>query len=211
MKKKDNKLYEFDEDSRDREIHYLVVTALLADITAALMLAASVGILVFTMFFSKDVKPEVAEPVEQKAIVESVQTSEPIEPIPEPEPEPESVVELPATKDEIELLALIAVAEAEGESEEGKRLVIDTVLNRVDSPRWPDTIHEVIHQSGQFAPMSNGRAERCKDKVTDEVRQLVVEELISRTNSEVVYFTAGGYGRYGTPAFRLGNHYFCNL
>ena len=114
---------------------------------------------------------------------------------------------LPATEAEIELLALVTMAEAEGESEEGKRLVIDTILNRVDSDRWPDTISAVIYQPNQFTSMWNGRVERCH--VTDEVRQLVVEELLSRTNSEVVYFTAGGYGRYGTPAFQVGNHYFC--
>lgn len=35
---------------------------------------------------------------------------------------------------DIELLALLTMAEAEGECEEGQRLVIDTVLNRVDNP-----------------------------------------------------------------------------
>ena len=34
--------------------------------------------------------------------------------------------------EELELLALVTMAEAEDESELGKRLVIDTVLNRVD-------------------------------------------------------------------------------
>ena len=35
-------------------------------------------------------------------------------------------------------------------SDEGKRLVIDTVLNRVDSKYFPDTIHDVIYQKGHF-------------------------------------------------------------
>lgn len=124
--------------------------------------------------------------------------------------EPPQVV-LPATPEEIELLAWVTVAEAEGECEEGKRLVIDTVLNRLDSPRWPNTIREVIYQPRQFVAMENGRAERCKDKITDEIRQLVIEELLCRSNSEVVFFTAGGYGRYGTPLFQVGNHYFCKI
>lgn len=109
--------------------------------------------------------------------------------------------------EEIELLALVTVAEAEGESEYGKRLVIDTILNRVDSDRFPDTIKGVIYQKNQFTSMWNGRTDRCK--VTDEVRQLVREEMESRTNSDVLFFTAGGYGRYGTPAFQVGDHYFC--
>lgn len=36
------------------------------------------------------------------------------------------------TREEIELMAIVTMAEAEGESEYGKRLVIDTILNRVE-------------------------------------------------------------------------------
>lgn len=107
---------------------------------------------------------------------------------------------------EIELLALLTVAEAEGEPEEGKRLVIDTVLNRVDSGYFPDTIYDVIYQPYQFTSMTNGRSERCV--VTDEVRELVREEVLSRTNSDVVFFRAHSYSRYGIPMFKIGNHYF---
>ena len=44
------------------------------------------------------------------------------------------------------LLARIAMAEAEGEDVDGKALVILTVLNRVNSNEFPDTIHDVIYQ-----------------------------------------------------------------
>jgi len=107
---------------------------------------------------------------------------------------------------DIELLALLTMGEAEGESEEGKRLVIDTVLNRVDSPYYPDTIREVIYQPNQFSPMWNGRIERCE--VREDICQLVREELESRTNYDVIFFTAGQYSKYGNPLFQVGNHYF---
>ena len=97
--------------------------------------------------------------------------------------------------EEIELIALVTMAEAEGESEEGQRLVIDTILNRVDHERFPDTINEVIYQPNQFTSMWNGRVDRC----------YVIE---NRTNHEVMFFTAGRYGKYGTPMFQVGNHYF---
>lgn len=123
------------------------------------------------------------------------------------------VVEEPAeellTQEEIELIALVTMAEAEGEPEEGKRLVIDTILNRVDSDGFPDTVTEVIYQPNQFEAMWNGRVDRCY--VMDEICQLVEEELQNRTNHEVVFFTAGNYGRYGTPMFSVQNHYFCKL
>ena len=110
---------------------------------------------------------------------------------------------------DIRLLALLTMAEAEGECEMGKRLVIDTVLNRVDAPYWSDTVEGVIYQKGQFTSMWNGRADRCY--VRDDIYQLVLEELESRTNSDCVYFRAGHYSAYGTPMFRVENHYFSSL
>lgn len=112
------------------------------------------------------------------------------------------------TDEEIDLIALVTMAEAEGECEEGQRLVIDTILNRVDSELryFPDTVHDVVYQKNAFSSMHNGRVKRCY--VKEEIRQLVIEELQERTNYEVMYFHAKKYGKYGTPMFAVGNHYF---
>ena len=119
------------------------------------------------------------------------------------EPEPKM------SREDIELIALLTMAEAEGECEEGKRLVIDTVLNRVDSDEFPNTVKNVIYQKNQFTSMWNGRVDRCY--VMEEICQLVEEELESRTNSEVIFFHAGKYGKYGTPLFSVENHYFSGI
>lgn len=118
----------------------------------------------------------------------------------------EEVEEQLLSDEEIELIALVTMAEAEGECEEGKRLVIDTILNRVDSVYFPDTVYEVIYQPSQFSSMWNGRVERCE--VRNDICELVWEELKDRTNYEVIFFTAGGYSNYGVPLFQVGNHYF---
>lgn len=55
------------------------------------------------------------------------------------------------------LLVKIAMAEAEGEDVDGKALVILTVLNRVSSNEFPDTIYDVIYQPSQFSPVGSGR------------------------------------------------------
>lgn len=110
------------------------------------------------------------------------------------------------SEEDINLLALVTMAEAEGESEKGKRLVIDTILNRVDSKQFPNSIRGVIYQKNQFTSTWNGRMARCY--VKKDIKRLVKEELSKRTNSQVLYFTAGRYGNYGTPKFRVGNHYF---
>lgn len=110
------------------------------------------------------------------------------------------------TYDNIELLAMVCMAEAEGESELGKRLVIDAILNRVDSDRYPNTVEEVIYQKDQFSCMWNGRINRCY--VNNDILQLIDEEIQNRVNDEVVFFCAGGYSAYGVPVLNEGNHYF---
>ena len=128
------------------------------------------------------------------------------EAIQEPVPEPVEEVSYSLTDEEIDLLALVTMAEAEGEPEEGKRLVIDTILNRVDHENFPDTVHDVIYQPKAFTSMWTSRVTRCY--VRDDIRQLVIEELESRTNDEVIFFRTDYYHSYGTELFQVGNHYF---
>lgn len=56
----------------------------------------------------------------------------------------------------VDLLARLIHAEARGESFTGQVAVAAVVMNRVRDPRWPNTVREVIHQRGQFAPLSRG-------------------------------------------------------
>lgn len=115
-------------------------------------------------------------------------------------------VEYPLTRDEIELIAQVTMAESEGEPEEAQRLVIDTILNRVDCEKFQDTVYEVIYAENQFSVMTNGRFERCY--VQDKLVELVEEELLNRTNSDVLFFRASYYHGFGTPLVAYGNTYF---
>lgn len=108
--------------------------------------------------------------------------------------------------EEIELIALVTMAEAEAEPDEGKRLVIDTILNRLDSEYFPNTINEVVYQENQYSSMWNGRVDKCY--VKEDICQLVREEMDSRTNSEVIFFRLDEYSDYGSPMFPVGSHYF---
>lgn len=60
------------------------------------------------------------------------------------------------------LLAKIAMAEAEGCNTQTKTLIIMSVLNRVSSDEFPDTIYDVIFQTNQFSPIDNGRWDRVE-------------------------------------------------
>ena len=155
-------------------------------------------IALFSVISEKDIKN--AEALTEPVIAEASGIEEPVvEPV-------DPIEAMGITDEEIELLALVTVAEAEGEPVEGQRLVISTILNRVDSEYFPNTIYDVIYQKGQFTSMWNGRSDRCV--VTEEMRQLVRDELLNRTNSEILYFRANYYHGFGTPVVAVGNHYF---
>ena len=112
------------------------------------------------------------------------------------------------TEEDIDLIALVTMAEAEDEPEYGKRLVVDTILNRIDSKHYPNSTDDVIYQPSQFTSMWNGRVNKCE--VRADIRKLVVEEINNRVNSEVIYFTEGYYADYGNPMFIIGGHYFAS-
>lgn len=120
--------------------------------------------------------------------------------------ETEVEYELPFTEEEIDLIALITMAEAEGESDYGKRLVIDTIINRVGSEYFPDTVTDVIYQPSHFESVWNGRVDVCY--VNNDIRKLVIEEIKKLTDPYVLFFCAGDYSRYGKPMYQVGNHYF---
>lgn len=65
---------------------------------------------------------------------------------------------------ETALFAGILEAEAGGSSYDGMLAVATVVMNRVESPRYPNTLNGVIYQSGQFSPTWNGSLNRILAK-----------------------------------------------
>lgn len=107
------------------------------------------------------------------------------------------------------LLAKLAFAEAEAECVTGQRMVIDTVLNRMDHEKFPDTVKDVIYEKKQFGCVWNGRFKRSE--ITDELLEIVDEEIEARYCDECLFFTSGFYGKSGEPLYKMGNHYFSTL
>lgn len=64
-------------------------------------------------------------------------------------------------EEDMEVLLRIVEAEAGGEDEDGRLLVANVVLNRVNSDSFPGTVAEVVFQRErgvtQFSPVANGR------------------------------------------------------
>ena len=120
----------------------------------------------------------------------------------------ESVVEYSQlySEDEIYTMAKVCMAEAENQSEYGKRLVISTILNRLDSGIYGSTIYDVVYAPYQFEVTMNGRLERVEPD--DYMIELVRQEISNRSNYDVFYFRTNYYSEYGTPMFIDGDHYF---
>lgn len=110
---------------------------------------------------------------------------------------------------ELELLAAVVEAEAGNQDMIGKRLVVDVVLNRVDSPLFPDTITEVLEQPGQFSTMWNGAVEDAGYHMQqDDYDAVMMEVTGKRLDYDIYFFTAGEYNASCKPAYIHGDHYF---
>lgn len=109
--------------------------------------------------------------------------------------------------DELELLAICVEAEAGNQELEGKRLVVDVILNRVDDPDFPDSIEGVISQPFHFSGYWDGGMDRVTEP-SEETFKAVQMELEERGWPGVMYFTAEDWPEYGTPWKQVGDHYF---
>lgn len=117
------------------------------------------------------------------------------------------------TAAEIDLIAGTTFYEAGNQDFIGKRLVVDAILNRLDSELFPDTVEQVIYQHNsdgvyQFAVAKTGVLDTGMDKVTDECYQAVYKELVERLDLEAIYFNTGGFTSYGRALYQHGQHYF---
>lgn len=103
--------------------------------------------------------------------------------------EPEKDLYKDYTEYEIYELAKIIMCEAEGESKECKEYVGQVIINRVESDKFPDTIHDVIFQGYQFSPTFDGRWESVEpNEDCYNAAYTVINALQPLTNA--LYFEA---------------------
>ena len=95
--------------------------------------------------------------------------------------------------EELEVLLRIVEAEAGSEDEEGRLLVVNVVLNRVENDKFPQTITDVVFQRSdgvtQFSPVSSGSYYRVK--ISDETVSAVSRALNGEDISQgALYFVS---------------------
>lgn len=122
--------------------------------------------------------------------------------------EEENIVQV--SDHEFELLCYLVAAEAENQPFEGKCAVVGVVLNRSEFGKpFTSGIEGAIFQPGAFSCISDGRFFEAYEYVSEEDEMAVITELKERKYDQYLYFTAGHYGKYGTPSQQIGDHYFC--
>ena len=135
---------------------------------------------------------QIEKQVERYAVPKVVTVTELVEVDPEP------VIAL--TFEEKQLVARVVQAEAGGEDMVGKRLVADTVINRVRDPHFPATVSAVVWQPSQYC-VSSWYSDECMEAVELECQNGQIDEWI-------VWFAAGYYQPYGVQAYKHGGHCF---
>lgn len=99
--------------------------------------------------------------------------------------------EIALSGDEYQVLLRIVQAEAGTCDEDGKLLVANVILNRVEDEEFPDTIRGVVYQKRQFSPVMNGTINTCK--ITMETRNAVNRALKGEDISDgALYFMNRG-------------------
>lgn len=118
------------------------------------------------------------------------------------------------TFDNLLLLAKIVHAEAGSNwlTEEHRQLVASVVINRVNSPEFPNSIYNVIHQKGQYAPVGTKYFNNLKPSRKCVFSALKVLASGSVAPSNVVFqanFKQGSGVYKSIYDKRLGTTYFC--
>jgi spore germination cell wall hydrolase CwlJ-like protein len=109
--------------------------------------------------------------------------------------------------------------EARGEDDLGQAAVAHMILNRVQSPLYPDTVREVVWQKGQFSWTQDGKSARMTDpqaiqKAVDIALAVSRGKIKDPTDGALHYFAHKRVKPYWAKEgfrFILGKHTFVKL
>lgn len=118
---------------------------------------------------------------------QAVETAESVEEAP-------SAQEVSVSTSDLDLMAAIIECEAGGESYEGKVGVGAVIMNRIRSGEFPNTLSEVIYQSGQFEPVWTGKLSNVLARGASEACYAAARDVYAGANTigDRLFFHAGG-------------------
>jgi hypothetical protein len=116
----------------------------------------------------------------------------------------------PYTAEELDLLSRIIYAEAGGMDDQCQLLAGNVVLNRMTDERFPDTLHDVIYQKGQYAPTWNGAIHKTpSERAVANAKRLLEGERFCPANVVWQAEFKQGRGVYRKFESKGGVMYFC--
>ncbi len=121
----------------------------------------------------------------------------------------ETEVQVPIL-DQNEMVMASAVIEAEAGNQDlyGKRLVADVILNRIDSPKFPNTLYEVVNEKGQFTVMRNGAYQKALGRISPESYQALTLEMSGKRLDYGILYFSRGKTRGAKNHFKYQDHWF---
>ncbi|TYR76653.1 spore cortex-lytic enzyme [Rossellomorea vietnamensis] len=117
------------------------------------------------------------------------------------------------SQNDIQLMANAVYGEARGEPYEGQVAVAAVILNRIDSPSFPNTVSGVIFEPGAFTAVADGQIwltpnEKAKEAVMDAIQGWDPSENAQYYFNPV---TATSKWIWTRPQIKkIGKHIFCN-
>jgi spore germination cell wall hydrolase CwlJ-like protein len=112
---------------------------------------------------------------------------------------------------EYQLFADVVEAESDRSDDiEGRIYIALTIWNRVNDPRFPNSVNEVLNQSGQFSTVHNGASVCSASELSYEAVNVAYEWIESGDAPNVLFFNCIGYN-YGEPYDYIGGNYFMIL
>jgi len=127
----------------------------------------------------------------------------------EAEIEDDIIESLSISYDEYTELCKLVQAEATTEDEIGRQMVADVVINRVASPKFENTILDVINEPGQFEPVTNKVVDRM---VPNHDTRVAVMNALTKDDitGGALYFQKDDYRIWGEKEYlyRYGGHSF---
>lgn len=109
------------------------------------------------------------------------------------------------TDNEKYLIYQITYLEAGNQSMEGQRAVIEVILNRVLSDKYPDTVEGVLSQSGQFVTWKNRNAKSHNEEQEKALELVFTEQPV--LTLDYMMFSMDPFS-WGRNYVKIGDHWF---
>ncbi len=194
---------EYDRQHPKRDITHLVLK-IAALIIAIVMVAIVSKLSAYADVILADAPYEDAAKKQQTATQNNTEQAESSDKASEKQHEYSNIVI--SDEEYIELCQIVA-AEAQTQGLEGQKAVVEVIFNRVLSPEYPNTVHGVLSQRGQFATWRLRTAKWVEPyRAVDAIAAVVTNGRTVLPDTSYIYFDTKGIN--GRKHIKIQDHWF---